>query len=91
MPLKLCVQWIGGILFRIASIYYFQRFQKCQYAKTKLFRTEGRGWGLRSDESIKVMCLKPYHLSASYLFIYLVFHHLLCILAFKNGILGVIW
>ncbi|KAK4368890.1 hypothetical protein RND71_012682 [Anisodus tanguticus] len=30
-----------------------QRFQKCEYAKTKLFRTEGRGWGLLADEDIK--------------------------------------
>ncbi|XP_015886515.3 histone-lysine N-methyltransferase ASHH1 isoform X2 [Ziziphus jujuba] len=27
--------------------------QKCQYAKTKLFKTEGRGWGLLADENIK--------------------------------------
>ncbi|KAF2284204.1 hypothetical protein GH714_019898 [Hevea brasiliensis] len=30
-----------------------QRFQKCEYAKTKLFKTEGRGWGLLADEDIK--------------------------------------
>ncbi|WOG82037.1 hypothetical protein DCAR_0101196 [Daucus carota subsp. sativus] len=30
-----------------------QRFQKCQYAQTKLFRTEGRGWGLLAGECIK--------------------------------------
>lgn len=30
-----------------------QRFQKCQYAKTKLVKTEGRGWGLLADEDIK--------------------------------------
>ncbi|KAK9270236.1 hypothetical protein L1049_025813 [Liquidambar formosana] len=30
-----------------------QRFQKCEYAKTKLFRTEGRGWGILADENIK--------------------------------------
>ncbi|XP_049345479.1 histone-lysine N-methyltransferase ASHH1-like, partial [Solanum verrucosum] len=30
-----------------------QRFQKCEYAKSKLFRTEGRGWGLLADENIK--------------------------------------
>ncbi|KAL0909795.1 hypothetical protein M5K25_020693 [Dendrobium thyrsiflorum] len=30
-----------------------QRFQKCQYAKTTLFKTEGRGWGLLADEDIK--------------------------------------
>ncbi|XP_008237500.1 PREDICTED: histone-lysine N-methyltransferase ASHH1 isoform X3 [Prunus mume] len=30
-----------------------QRFQKCEYAKTKLFRTEGRGWGLLANENIK--------------------------------------
>ncbi|CAK7346748.1 unnamed protein product [Dovyalis caffra] len=30
-----------------------QRFQKCEYAKTKLFKTEGRGWGLLADEEIK--------------------------------------
>jgi len=30
-----------------------QRFQKSEYAKTKFFKTEGRGWGLLADESIK--------------------------------------
>lgn len=30
-----------------------QRFQKCEYAKTKLFKTEGRGWGLLADQNIK--------------------------------------
>ncbi|XP_057490388.1 histone-lysine N-methyltransferase ASHH1-like isoform X1 [Actinidia eriantha] len=30
-----------------------QRFQKSEYAKTKLFKTEGRGWGLLADENIK--------------------------------------
>ncbi|KAM3300998.1 histone-lysine N-methyltransferase ASHH1-like [Capsicum chacoense] len=30
-----------------------QIFQKCEYAKTKLFRTEGRGWGLLAGENIK--------------------------------------
>uniref|UniRef100_A0A2P2K3Q8 Uncharacterized protein MANES_12G141700 n=1 Tax=Rhizophora mucronata TaxID=61149 RepID=A0A2P2K3Q8_RHIMU len=30
-----------------------QRFQKCQYSKTKLFKTEDRGWGLLADEDIK--------------------------------------
>ncbi|WMV45998.1 hypothetical protein MTR67_039383, partial [Solanum verrucosum] len=30
-----------------------QRFQKCEYAKTKLFRTSGRGWGILADENIK--------------------------------------
>ncbi|XP_071938646.1 histone-lysine N-methyltransferase ASHH1 isoform X2 [Coffea arabica] len=30
-----------------------QRFQNCEYAKTKLFQTEGRGWGLLADEDIK--------------------------------------
>lgn len=30
-----------------------QRFQKCQFAKTKLVKTEGRGWGLLADENIK--------------------------------------
>ncbi|KAG6422868.1 hypothetical protein SASPL_113250 [Salvia splendens] len=30
-----------------------QKFQKCGYAKTKLFKTEGRGWGLQADQSIK--------------------------------------
>ncbi|KAF6157847.1 hypothetical protein GIB67_003747, partial [Kingdonia uniflora] len=29
------------------------RFQKCEYAKLKLFKTEGRGWGVLADESIK--------------------------------------
>ncbi|XP_020112065.1 histone-lysine N-methyltransferase ASHH1 isoform X1 [Ananas comosus] len=30
-----------------------QRFQRCQYAKSRLFKTEGRGWGLLADENIK--------------------------------------
>ncbi|CAA2988601.1 histone-lysine N-methyltransferase ASHH1 [Olea europaea subsp. europaea] len=30
-----------------------QKFQKCEYARTKLFKTEGRGWGLLADENIK--------------------------------------
>ncbi|EEF33708.1 histone-lysine N-methyltransferase ASHH1 [Ricinus communis] len=30
-----------------------QRFQKCEYFKTRLFKTEGRGWGLLADEDIK--------------------------------------
>ncbi|XP_044511972.1 histone-lysine N-methyltransferase ASHH1-like [Mangifera indica] len=30
-----------------------QRFQRCEYAKTKLFKTEGRGWGLLADENMK--------------------------------------
>ncbi|KAL8188610.1 hypothetical protein R6Q57_029898 [Mikania cordata] len=30
-----------------------QRFQKSEYAKTKLFKTVGRGWGLLADENIK--------------------------------------
>ncbi|XP_050208267.1 histone-lysine N-methyltransferase ASHH1 [Mercurialis annua] len=29
-----------------------QKFQKCDYAKTKFFKTEGRGWGLLADEYI---------------------------------------
>ncbi|KAK6938250.1 AWS domain [Dillenia turbinata] len=30
-----------------------QRFQKCDYARIKLFKTEGRGWGVLADENIK--------------------------------------
>ncbi|XP_021898667.1 histone-lysine N-methyltransferase ASHH1 isoform X2 [Carica papaya] len=30
-----------------------QKFQRCEYAKTKLFKTEGRGWGLLAAEEIK--------------------------------------
>nr|POE96254.1 histone-lysine n-methyltransferase ashh1 [Quercus suber] len=30
-----------------------QRFQKCAYAETKLFKTQGRGWGLLADKDIK--------------------------------------
>ncbi|GAA0138522.1 hypothetical protein LIER_34945 [Lithospermum erythrorhizon] len=30
-----------------------QKFQKCEYFKTKLFKTDGRGWGLLADENIK--------------------------------------
>jgi glutamine cyclotransferase len=29
-------------------------FQKCQYARTRLIKTEGRGWGLLADENIMV-------------------------------------
>ncbi|KAL6652891.1 hypothetical protein ACP70R_011816 [Stipagrostis hirtigluma subsp. patula] len=29
-----------------------QRFQKCEYARTRLVKTEGRGWGLLADENI---------------------------------------
>ncbi|KAK4731445.1 hypothetical protein R3W88_024433 [Solanum pinnatisectum] len=32
-----------------------QRFQKCEYAKTKLFRTKGHGWGILADENIKTV------------------------------------
>ncbi|MQM23889.1 hypothetical protein Taro_056959, partial [Colocasia esculenta] len=28
------------------------KFQKCEYPKLKLFKTEGRGWGLLADEDI---------------------------------------
>ncbi|XP_073003236.1 histone-lysine N-methyltransferase ASHH1 [Typha latifolia] len=30
-----------------------QRFQKCEYAKSRLCKTEGRGWGLLADKFIK--------------------------------------
>ncbi|ESQ27447.1 hypothetical protein EUTSA_v10018466mg [Eutrema salsugineum] len=30
-----------------------QKFQKCEYAKTKLVKSEGRGWGLVAVEEIK--------------------------------------
>ncbi|XP_010416598.1 PREDICTED: histone-lysine N-methyltransferase ASHH1 [Camelina sativa] len=30
-----------------------QKFQKCEYAKTKLIKSEGRGWGLVALEDIK--------------------------------------
>ncbi|KAK6246443.1 SET domain - like 10 [Theobroma cacao] len=30
-----------------------QKFQKCQYARTTLFKTEGCGWGLLAAENIK--------------------------------------
>ncbi|GLT32106.1 hypothetical protein SLA2020_067950 [Shorea laevis] len=30
-----------------------QKFQKCQYARTTFFKTEGRGWGLSVAENIK--------------------------------------
>ncbi|TMX02686.1 hypothetical protein EJD97_020481 [Solanum chilense] len=40
------------ISLRFPSSYSI-RFQKCEYAKTKLFRTAGRGWGLSADENIK--------------------------------------
>ncbi|MQM05924.1 hypothetical protein Taro_038745, partial [Colocasia esculenta] len=29
-----------------------QKFKKCEYPKLKLFKTEGRGWGLPADEDI---------------------------------------
>ncbi|KAH9307977.1 hypothetical protein KI387_035888, partial [Taxus chinensis] len=30
-----------------------KRFQKCEYVKSKLFKTDGRGWGLMADQDIK--------------------------------------
>lgn len=30
-----------------------QKFQNCEYAKSQLFKTEGRGWGLLATEHIK--------------------------------------
>ncbi|KAL7128088.1 hypothetical protein ABFS83_14G293000 [Erythranthe nasuta] len=30
-----------------------QKFQKCEYAKTMLFQTQGRGWGLLADQNMK--------------------------------------
>ncbi|GLJ24747.1 hypothetical protein SUGI_0473070 [Cryptomeria japonica] len=30
-----------------------QRFQNCEYVKSKLFKTDGRGWGLMADQDIK--------------------------------------
>ncbi|XP_050386961.1 protein FAR1-RELATED SEQUENCE 11 isoform X1 [Argentina anserina] len=30
-----------------------QRFQKSEYAKIKLFKTEGRGWGIQANQNIK--------------------------------------
>lgn len=30
-----------------------QKFQKCEYAKSQLFKTEGRGWGLLAAEDVK--------------------------------------
>ncbi|GFZ09966.1 hypothetical protein Acr_21g0005650 [Actinidia rufa] len=33
--------------------YVAFRFQKSDYTKTKLFKTEGRGWGLLADENVK--------------------------------------
>ncbi|KAH0759568.1 hypothetical protein KY290_023061 [Solanum tuberosum] len=41
-------------LIELALFQAVVRFQKCEYAKTKLFRTEGSGWGLLADENIKV-------------------------------------
>lgn len=29
-----------------------QRMQKCQYKKSKPFKSEGRGWGLKADEGL---------------------------------------
>lgn len=39
------------------SLFILQRFQKCEYAQTKLFKTDGYGWGLLADEQIKVIFL----------------------------------
>jgi hypothetical protein len=39
----------------MSHMFTLQRFQKCEYAKTKLFQTQGRGWGLLADEDIKVI------------------------------------
>eukprot|EP01018_Ginkgo_biloba_P019462 Gb_16572 [translate_table: standard] len=30
-----------------------QRFQRCEYIKSKLFKTDGRGWGLLADQDVK--------------------------------------
>lgn len=48
----------GGHKLDVLYLYVLQRFQKCQYAKTKLVKTEGRGWGLLADENIKVALIK---------------------------------
>ena len=39
----------------IFPMSWLQKFQKCEYAKTKLFKTEGRGWGLLAGEDLKVI------------------------------------
>lgn len=51
-------KWIIEILscnftFKLVS-WLWQKFQKCEYAKLQLFKTEGRGWGLLAAEDIKV-------------------------------------
>lgn len=47
-----------GVILMLHMLTGSQRFQKCEYAKTKLFKTEGRGWGLLADENIKVLLTK---------------------------------
>jgi len=44
---------ITEFFFPVSS--WLQKFQKCEYAKTKLFKTEGRGWGLLAGEDLKVI------------------------------------
>ncbi|MCD7465399.1 hypothetical protein HAX54_001230 [Datura stramonium] len=46
-----CLNVLTSIECTIGCV--IMRFQKCEYAKTKLFRTEGRGWGLLADEEYK--------------------------------------
>jgi hypothetical protein len=40
-----------------------QRFQRCDYAKLKLVKTDGRGWGLIADQDIKVGFLLSFSLN----------------------------
>lgn len=61
-----------GYHFGIHS-FCLQKFQLCEFAKTKLFKTEGRGWGLLADQSIKVIILNKLHS----LFIQMIYENIL--------------
>lgn len=53
-PHQIVSSFYVGLILVFIMLTASQRFQKCEYAKTKLFKTEGRGWGLLADEDIKV-------------------------------------
>ena len=43
----------------MSYVHFQKKFQKCQYARTTLFKTEGRGWGLLAAENMKVTFGNP--------------------------------
>lgn len=44
-----------SLLLTSLGLLWLQKFQKCEYAKTKLIKSEGRGYGLVAVEDIKVV------------------------------------